>query len=331
MTPGIDLAFAALNAQALPRKGQLTTLHVSGVPGVWAGLDDSGNAHLLLPDKGDVPPDVPAGLSVELRPLLIDRSERAVLDLSCTTPALAEVFEQFSQALVDELSTGAAPATALTAILERWRRFLLISTGGPSTERLAGIVGELLVLLDLTRSSPRAVNWWTGPAGARHDFRHGPHALEVKTTLATTSTRITVNGVDQLLPPEHGTLHLHHVRLEQVPGGPLTAAGVIDDLLSLGAPVEALYRALDSSGLPPARINESTTTAFVIRGRTTLPVDDRLPRIVPASFVHGREPVGTDAITYQIDLAAHLPRALDDMQWAGVLDTLTTGHTGSTT
>ncbi|MDQ3768027.1 MAG: PD-(D/E)XK motif protein, partial [Actinomycetota bacterium] len=73
--------------------------------------------------------------------------------------------------------------SAILDVLERWRRFLVSAAGPPGRDRLAGVFGELLVLLDLVTSDPRRrVDAWVGPFGSRHDLRRGDLAIEVKTT-----------------------------------------------------------------------------------------------------------------------------------------------------
>lgn len=317
---GLDSAFAALNVQPVPPGGQLVTLRVCDLPGrnAWIALGPDNTEHLILDSSEAGAPPMPGTLTAYTHTLTLDDRTGAFLDISCATPALAEVFEQFCAAVVEQLPTAGQPVDALRSILERWRRFLVPGVQ-PSRERVAAVVGELTVLHQLCQLDPTAVTWWTGPSGARHDFRHGGAAIEVKTTLTTTGLRITVNGADQLQAPDGGRLHLHHVRLEAVPDGSLSAPGLVELILARGASVEELYDRLTAAGLPPAQLSDITDTTFEVRGRITVAVDDQLPRIVPASFTGGTQPAETGELTYQIDLGPHLDRALDEPAWQEVL------------
>ena len=160
--------------------------------------------------------------------------------------------------------------------------------------RLAAVFAELLVLRDVVRVDPISrVDSWVGPHGARHDFRRGQVALEVKTTRAHTSRDVTIHGEDQLEPPDNGTLHLHFVRLEEVPGTGETVQSLVDDLLSAGAPSVRLFLALAASGIPVAELSASADVAFDIRERLTLPVDADMPRVVPSPSSEEPGPLGS--------------------------------------
>ena len=91
------------------------------------------------------------------------------------------------------------------------------------------------MLLDVVRTRPpHRVECWVGPTGGRHDFRRGAIAVEVKTTRAHTSRQVTIHGEDQLDAPDGGALHLHFVRLEEVPSGGASVTSLVDDLLTVG-------------------------------------------------------------------------------------------------
>ena len=136
----------------------------------------------------------------------------------------------------------------------------------------------------------KRVDSWVGPFGGRHDFRRGAVALEVKTTRAHTSRDVTIHGEDQLEAPEGGSLHLHFVRLEEVPSGGDTVRSVVDDLLSVGAATDRLFEALTAAGLPVSELAATDDVSFEVRERLTLPIDAQTPRImpVPSSEVRGR-------------------------------------------
>ena len=177
------------------------------------------------------------------------------------------------------------------------------SGGPPGREKLAAALGELLVLRDVVRADrSHRVDSWVGPFGGRHDFRRGAVALEVKITRSHTSRDVTIHGEDQLDPPPNGSLHLHFVRLEEVPSGGESVATLVDELLSGGVVADRLFEALAATGVPPAELSATGDVSFEVRERLTVPIDDQTPRIVPASFIGGAPPTGVLDLSYVISI-----------------------------
>ena len=339
MIDEVRLSLAALRTSELPVADDLVTVPVPDQPTARLALDRHGRPHLLLhlpPEDGpgELPAPRIATLDVGLRQLVIGSSSETYLDVACLFEAVAEVFEHFVVAVLDEVEDeGLPPVTAVLKVLEKWRRFLEPTPSGPSREKLASVFGELLVLLDVLREDPvRRLDVWTGPFGGRHDFRRAEHALEVKTTRSHTGRTVTVNGEDQLDPPADGALHLQLIRLEEVAGGDQSVSVLVDALLELGTSAEALFDALTAMGLPAVDIPVSGEVTFEVRERRTFVVDDGLPRIVPASFVAGARPVGVVDLTYEIDLDHALANEVDegslpacraaDRTWVGCLTSI---------
>jgi hypothetical protein len=136
---------------------------------------------------------------------------------------------------------------------------------------------------------------------------------------------ITIHGEDQLLEPDDGQLFLHLVRLEEVPDGGRSVSTLVDELLAAGAPAQSLFEALTAAGIPPAELAAIDTVRFDVRERMTFPVDDQMPRIVPASFSDGARPVGVIDVTYRINLDHVLDRALDDAGYNAMVQRLAAG------
>lgn len=211
-------------------------------------------------------------------------------------------------------------------MLERWQLFLSAGGPPPSADKLASLLGELLVLLDLVRADDqRRVDAWRGPYGSRHDFRRGGCAVEVKVTLAHTSRVVTIHGEDQLEAPGDGTLLLHFIRLERSDRSGRSVSDVIDELLALGAPAEQLFGALSNAGLTVAQLAHASGIGFDIRERLTFPVTDAVPRIVPASFTDGARPLGVVDLQYKVDLDHALRKALDATQYKEIVDRMCAG------
>jgi len=333
MIDEVRLALAALRARGVPRDQGLDVLPMPSVPGALIGLDHAARPHLLLelPVTDETTTGLPGDdlvvLDVRLTPLVVGAVPGTFLDTACLAESLAEVFEHFIAAVLTRLTESNDHAVgALNHVLERWRRFLVAAGSPPDRRKLASILGELLVVRDLVRREPtRAIAAWVGPFGGRHDFRRSRTALEVKTTLAHTSRKVTIHGEDQLSEPEDGRLFLHLVRLEQVASSGESVASLADDLLSMGAPVDGVFDALASAGIALADLASTDDVRFDVRERLTVPVDSETPRIVPGSFVGGERPLGIIDLNYVIDLDHMLPRALPKSEYDVLLDDLATG------
>lgn len=328
MIDEVRLTFGAL--REVPLVGELSVRELPGGPeGTLLGLDGDRRPHLLIrapfAPQGTVET---AALRVAGNQLQVGSATSHFVDVLCRLPGLDEVFDHFTVAVIERVRrTPDEPMDAVLAVVERWRRFMIDSQGGVGSDRLASVLGELLVLRDIVGADPgRRSDVWVGPHNRRHDFRRGPVALEVKTTRAHTARVVTIHGEDQLLEPPGGSLHLHLVRLEDVPDGATSVRLVVDDLLALGVDAAGLFDALDAAHVPVASLDrEASSTRFEVRERITLPIDDTTPRIVPASFGGGRVPEGIVDLTYRLDLDHALERALDPEAYGRVIAALATG------
>jgi hypothetical protein len=316
----VRLALTAVRTRDVPESGELTVVELQGAPGVLLGVDHLRRPHMLLglSELGatELTRDISA-LQLGVRTLSVGGETHSFLDVTCLFQSVADVFEHFVAAVADRVNArlGDAP-NALTEVLEKWKQFLIPAETPIGRGKLAATLGELLVLRDIVRADPsRRVDSWVGPSGARHDFRRGSVALEVKTTRAHTSHEVTIHGEDQLERPEDGFLYLHFVRLEEVPSGGETVQSLIDDLLSSGATADRLFEALTAAGIPVAELAATSDTSFQVRERLTLPIDDEAARIVPSSFVGGARPSGVVDLSYVISLDHFIDRSLTDSDY----------------
>lgn len=322
MIDSVRAAYTALRTRSLPPGQDLAVIAADGLENAFLGIDEHGRTHVLLASGGGtVPVSDIATLEVLSRSLVIGGAEAEYIDVACLFEALAEVFDHFVVAVLERLkSSNESGEDALAAVLEKWRQFLLAADGPPGRETLAAVFAELLVVLDVVRAGgPRTVKFWVGPFSARHDLRQGPNAIEVKMTRSHTNRQVTIHGEDQLLAPDGGTLALHLIRLEEVPGGARSVASVVDELLAAGVAAEPLFDAISAAGVPVAELASSAAVTFDVRERLTIPVDGTTPRIVPDSFVDGSRPQGVLDISYRIDLEGCVARALGGAEYDALL------------
>jgi hypothetical protein len=100
---------------------------------------------------------------------------------------------------------GVTPRATLDAFFVRvreWQEFMANHRRKPlSTEKQAGLMGELLMLEALVRhtgSALVALDSWQGPLNAAQDFHVDSGAIEVKSTAKATGFIARINSIDQL-------------------------------------------------------------------------------------------------------------------------------------
>lgn len=331
MIDEVRIAFAALATHGKAENHGLVTLALDTVDGAYVAMDEQSRQHLLLRTQTDVEIDPGVTtLAVSTHSLQIAGKDVRVLDIICLFPSLAEVFDHFAAAVIQRIAASdEEPSAAVKRVLASWKNFLVPPSGPPGIDKIAAILGELLVVKDAVKNSGLIdIGFWSGPFGQRHDFRGGATAMEVKTTRAHTGYQVTIHGEDQLLEPDGGQLYLHLVRLESVHGGQLRLTAVVDELLDAGVSAEQLFRALAASGVAAVDLPATDRTTFDVLERVTLPVDDQTPRIVPGSFIGGQRPTGVLDITYAVDLSLVADRSLNADDYRMVTANMAAGSGG---
>lgn len=234
------------------------------------------------------------------------------IDMTLRNPRLTRVFTELVDEILKRLENGQGPETSVHGTIEDFRNLLARNPVGEiPLFRLGGLVGELVILERLTSVLPAALNGWTGPIGQRHDFRRRDIAIEVKTSLRSDASRVTIHGPDQLLPPTNGRLHLAHVRLEPADGGALSVAALHRDIIQHGADEVILDDMLEEIGCSDAQAEEWNVASFTLEGIDVYNVSDGFPSITPFSFPSDVLPQGIVALSYEIDLTTARAHQVD--------------------
>jgi Putative PD-(D/E)XK family member, (DUF4420) len=288
-----------------------------GVPSIEVPFDTgAGKARLALGDRGElrlllpVAPGAPFptladshGLELQDRMLLLRGRPTRFIDLTCRDVALDEVFQKLVADILRRLDGDGAPAGSIEGAITDFRSLLLGARHSrPTVESALGLIGELLVLNLLLARSPGAWRCWTGPTGARHDFRGGIVAIEAKTTLRAQKRTIEISALDQLLEPDGGELLLAHQVLEYDAGGHLTVADQADRALKMADDQNGLSDMLAEAGYIPEFRARWDAFRFSLLSTDHYTVDGRFPRLVPASFREGDLPLGVSHFRYRVDL-----------------------------
>lgn len=201
---------------------------------VWLAVDHAGELHLLVGVAEGEQVHTHEGQALRLRenrlPGTSSAPGRTVADLHCTNKALSRVFETMVKLILERLrSDGKAGQAALRHAIDEWRA-LVVETRQLGREQAQGLFGELYVLGLLAEVEPTAaLDWWTGPDGAVHDFMDPAGALEVK-TVSRSAAGAKITSLDQLDPTSVPQLALVRVRVEERPEGQTVRELVEEDI-----------------------------------------------------------------------------------------------------
>jgi hypothetical protein len=222
------------------------------------------------------------------------------LSVWCLDPSCDGAFISFVINFLDRIS-GADLGILLDDCHMEFRR-LIGELPSEVSNRLTGLLGELLMLRDLTAIDPDAFRFWAGPRGERHDFRNGNSAVEVKTGLRSESKsdKVTISDWDQLEAPEGGSLYLHVIRLERVDGGEITLGRLLHDIRERlgGSALESFEKAVVAYVKQDTQLRQ----AYSIQLRQTYHVREGFPRLVrrmlPVDCI-----AGISGVSYDLDLS----------------------------
>jgi hypothetical protein len=159
---------------------------------------------------------------------IITQNGRFYYRLSVTTRQLFRPFFHFAIDLVYSIKSvnGATVAASITAALTTWAQ-LFEQRPTLTAERQLGLYGELSFLQMLIAViGAVAVESWTGPSRASHDFRLATMEFEVKTTYRDRRLH-EINGLNQLQASRDFSLFLISFRVAIAgSGGELLADAV---------------------------------------------------------------------------------------------------------
>lgn len=239
------------------------------------------------------------------------------VDIECRLSHLKPVFVTLAEEML--AAAGAAPeqpATACRMVLDRWREFLGSERSSLlSEERVVGLLAELSVLFSILAHDPELrLDVWKGPHGAAQDMRRGRHAIEVKGTLVREGKFVQIHGVEQLLPPADGTLHLAWYRFEPDDASTVSLPSVIREIRALGVDSLSLSELLALSGYDAAHSAEYESRRYRAVENRLYAVDDSFPKVVPTSFNSGAVPPGVLGMRYTVDLTNEPPLPLTDAE-----------------
>jgi hypothetical protein len=198
-------------------------------------------------------------------------------------------------------------ARRVLARLRRWQQFLTqVGQEGLSLSAQLGLYGELRFLRDHLATWVRplkAVESWSGPGGAPHDFRAGAVALECKTTLQPRPTGFEIHGERQLDELGAHELYLVHCAVDRRGSGGETlpdAVRSIREIVGEGlSGEEELDQRLMGAGYHDMHAHLYQGAHYVVLEETAYLVGPGFPRLTQDDL-----PPGVHHVDYRIDRSA---------------------------
>lgn len=285
---------------------------------IYLGIDSRGRRHVIVPvpdNAGEEREDSSQGISIEVRPYIVDGKELLFCDIACKMEELNELFTVVAQDIIDQLlkTPDASPFPQALKVLERWRQLLeRVPERILSQEKIAGLMGELLFLLKLADRSPNILDHWVGPDGAGHDFVSQNINVEVKTSARQIGRHLKVQSLEQFEISTEQELYLFFVKLRTPTGTGVTLPKLIDELLLKGVNSIDLHKKLLAAGYQPDERELYENRPLELVESLFYRIDQEgFPRLTRASFA-GELPEGVGKISYEIDLDGASIRPLDD-------------------
>lgn len=280
---------------------------------VLVALDEARNRHLLVPVDStvDTEDDSVRGVGLSSRTLAVEGDAVHYVDAYCKLPALGRVFERFVEDVVDRLRTETVPPeVTVVTTLEDWTALLEAEPDPLTPAQRIGLVGELLVMRELARSSPLgALDSWRGPDGANHDFVREGVSIEVKSTASHEGRRVRISSLDQLDPGLAESLYLVVAHLwEDVTGESID--DILSDLVSLGVPPRGLMSKVARVGYVHEQPQENPKR-YGVRSLQMWRVDDSFPGLRRSDFSEDRIK-GVTGLRYNLDLDVAPPPVTDE-------------------
>ncbi|MDL1866945.1 PD-(D/E)XK motif protein [Betaproteobacteria bacterium PRO4] len=293
-------------------------------------IDGIGQRHLLIPAPRSTKPmhdKRSSGVQLLVTTWGEGENRSPYVDLICLKPHLNGLFDLIIYDVVSELlKSRETPDRVCLLVLNRWRELLARDTIPlPDRSTIVGLFGELIVLRDLARINPLALNNWTGPDKGRFDFFGHGNALEVKTSFQRQGIVLSIHGHDQLDPPLSGTLYLVVLQIEETPGGGESLSDVVNSLVSIGINQVDIYGKLARLGFFPETLTLIDDQRYGFVEKRIYLVNSEFPRITGSSFIDGTLPRGVISLSYQIDLSVPPPYPIPKENTAEVYSSIVEG------
>ncbi|MCL4516110.1 MAG: PD-(D/E)XK motif protein [Firmicutes bacterium] len=306
-------------------------IHPQDRPDISLAIERPGDVRLLLlriPISTLPPRDMlPGAEGFVVAPVTQrdDDPNHATLMLRLSDKRYQDIFTVLVEDVVAAITSTPDDTNMLKIFLSRlltWQRFLAVhGPEGLSKEAQQGLYGELWFLRhSLFRHTDLliAVQAWTGPGGAPHDFQFPHCAVEVKTTSSKQPQQIRVSNERQLDETHIPALYLFHLSLDVSRTGGESLPEMVYALRKAmeGYPVvhQAFEQVLLIAGYLDAHADRYQQNRYHVREHNVFRVRDEFPRIIVRDLR-----AGVGDVHYAIGVAECKHFAIEDSKFITML------------
>lgn len=283
---------------------------------VLIGIDGLSRRHILVPLKAgeqELRDSESRGIQAVTRDLAIPGAGTGrFIDIRLMDDVGRDAFNLVAGDCITGIAaSGSEPAKVIGRIIAKWRRFWRsISSGVLSHEEQIGLFAEAWFLLYwlLPRLGAASVSHWRGPHGSRHDFEFPTWSAEVKATTLRRGPVFGISSLEQLDPPEAGTLFLFGMQLRDEMGGqhslPRLVSQIRQALIEEPAQLETFDAGLAAAGYSESHRDQYDRLVLRVVEQSLYNVNDKFPHLtrsdLPAKTAHAIEQVG-----YLVNLSSY--------------------------
>lgn len=233
------------------------------------------------------------------------KTQKKALLLTTESRDIAVPFSALCAELVDPGEDGIFRKDIISSPVNWWREWKELLGNKNIDDRVYDVLGELCVLNKLIALGEDVS--WNGPTGASYDIETDKRFVEVKSSVVRDRIEITVSNQFQLDPPGK-KLDLIFCQFEPAVNSGISINKVVYELSRKGVNIGDINNKLRELGFEEGRSSRDKT--FVLHSMLKYTVDERFPRITPASFADGVMPAGITKITYTVDLSGMIPETM---------------------
>ncbi len=174
------------------------------------------------------------GASVQVLRAPGGREDEVAFEVVPAERSTEEVFVELAVQLIDAVAQESSAEGGLLRLarsMSAWSRFFSArGADGLARSEELGLMGELLFLemLGSHTGLQAAVDGWSGPAGAQHDFQGPWGAVEVKLTTSSSPERFRITSERQLDETTVHALFLYSVVAQEAESAKTSLAGLVD-------------------------------------------------------------------------------------------------------
>jgi len=241
-------------------------------------------------------------LVVDALYFFVDNKKIRYLSITCLNNELEEVFSELVDDIARRIEENKTAMRAVSESLKEFRALMKPDLTKLERRKVAGLIGELIFLDKVVDENPDMWKTWQGPQGARHDFRTGNMAVEVKTSMSKINRIIEINSLYQLEIPENGSLYLVHYVIESNRSGDLDVPGLIESVQGKTGNPDELEELIKLTEYDEKDKKIWSEHKFLFRGVDYYSITEEFPSLTRVRF-KSDPPTCISDVRYKLDLA----------------------------